>query len=198
MLLVQFSGGRSDALPDLNDILLLAGRKWRVVDIDTKRGYVFVKPTSARKAPIWVSGGGEIDDRIVQRMRRVLEEDVQYGYLQDGALKHLADARAIARKEGVLSSIFSGEAGHLLLHPWLGTRKLNTLGMLLRTALKEPLGIYTIKPFQCGLGIEIQRNPEAGDFLVELKKRLASVDEADICLSFVSWSSVKTIRSSVS
>jgi len=172
--------GEIDELPNIDDILMLAGRKWRVVDVDPKRGCAYVEPTKARKVTRWSGGGGEIDDKIVQRMKKVLEEDFEYGYLQKGALKHLQEAREIARRAGILSSAISGEGGHLMMHPWLGTRKLKTLAILLNTAFKEPLGVFLVD--QRWLYLDLQRNPSAGDFLAKLSELLMDVDEGDIIL----------------
>ncbi len=172
--------GEIDALPNVDDILMLAGRKWRVVDVDPGRGCAYVEPTKARKVTGWSGGGGEIDDRIVQRMRRVLEEDDSYGYLQEGALKHLQEARKIARRAGILSSAVTGEGGRLMVHPWLGTRKLITLARLLKTAFKEPLGLYRVDVDQKLLYLDLQRDPSAGDFLMKLNELLTAVGESDI------------------
>ena len=133
---------------------------------------------AARKVTIWFGGGGDIDDKIVQRMRRVLEEDIQYGYLQEGAMKHLQEARIIARRAGILSSTITGEGGRLMVHPWLGTRKMKTLAVLLKTAFREPLGLYSVD--QKMLFLDLQRDPAAGNFSEKLKELLSTVDENDI------------------
>lgn len=90
-------------------------------------------------------------------------------------------------RPGMLAGCLPFDQGRrLLLHPWLGTRKLDTLGMLLRTALREPFGICGIRPLGGGLGLEVQPGPEAGGFPGELTRLLSSVDEADISLESMS------------
>ena len=101
---------------------------------------------------------------------------------REGALKHLQEARKIARKAGILSSAITGEGGCLIVHPWLGTRKLRTLAVLLKTAFKEPLGLYRVKVNQKLLYLDLQRNPAAGDFLAKLNELLMNVNEGDIIL----------------
>lgn len=170
--------GEVDALPEVDDVLMLAGRTWQVVEVDPARGCVYVNPTRARKVTKWDGGGREVDEKIIQRMRRVLEEDAEYGYLQTRAREHLAEARDIARRAGILSSSVTGEGGHLLVHPWLGTRKLSTLGILLRASLKESLGIYRVA--KDTLYLDLQYDPSIGSFLEKLTELLKSVKESDV------------------
>ena len=56
---------------------------------------------------IWkISGfpGGDIHDKIVERMKKVLQEDTVYTYLQPKAQRLLSDARKYARENGLLTS----------------------------------------------------------------------------------------------
>lgn len=177
--------GEIDTLPEIDAIIVLAGRRWRVVDIDKARGRIYVEPSKARSIPIWISGVPDVDDRIVARMRQVLAEDVQYGYLCEQANAHLGNARKIARQSEILTSFASDEGGLVLLHPWLGTRKMATLQLLLATILKEPLDIFQVRRGKEGLHIEVQINPSAGHFIDELRKRLKNMDESTVDLTAI-------------
>ena len=48
--------------------------------------------------------GGDIHNKIVERMKRVLQEDTIYTYLQPNAQQLLSDARNYARENGLLDS----------------------------------------------------------------------------------------------
>ena len=75
----------------------------------------------------------------------ILLSDGDYRYLQPQAKQALAEARAAAAGYD-LDHLFTRQSGRLLMHPWLGTRKLDTLTWLLRGRWSNPLLIQTVKP----------------------------------------------------
>ena len=71
----------------------------------------------------WPGDYGEVHTRILQRMRRVLEEDTVYPYLKPNAQKRLETARRVARNTGMLNQSMVHLGGYSwCLFPWLGTR----------------------------------------------------------------------------
>lgn len=117
--------------PPVGDRFALAGRVWEVEELDVQRKLIYVKSVDGKMEVSWPGDFGEIHTRILQRMRRVLEEDTVYPYLKPNAAHRLEVARHVARNTGMV-----GEGSHSLLSlggytrclfPWLGTRSFRTL-----------------------------------------------------------------------
>ena len=62
----------ADLIPPVGEHIILAGRRWRVEEIDALAKTVFVIPARGGKAPEFLGSGGEIHSRVVQEMRAVL------------------------------------------------------------------------------------------------------------------------------
>ena len=71
--------------PAVDEVFVLAGRSWRVVSIDEERKIIYVARTKSNRIPAWMGTGGDIHGKIVERMKRVLQEDTIYTYLQPNA-----------------------------------------------------------------------------------------------------------------
>ena len=70
----------------------------------------------------------DIHTKIVQRIRRILEEDTVYPYLKPNARKRIEVARHVARNTGMLEHSLVSLGGYTwCLFPWLGTRSFRTL-----------------------------------------------------------------------
>ena len=76
----------------------------------------------------WPGDYGEIHTNILERMRKVLEEDTVYPYLKPNARHRLEVVRALARNTGMLRHSMVSLGGYTwCLFPWLGTRSFRTL-----------------------------------------------------------------------
>jgi ATP-dependent Lhr-like helicase len=53
--------------------LILAGRRWRIVEVRDRERLIEVAPDRSGQPPLWQGDGGPIHDRVVGRMRAVLE-----------------------------------------------------------------------------------------------------------------------------
>lgn len=126
----------------------LAGRTWEVIEIDLKRKTVFVERAKGKANASWNGGGGNIHSRILQRMRAVLLEDVEYRYLNPGAVARLQEARQLSQQVGLAQhNILPLGGDSVCIFPWMGTVACRTLDRYLRTFSKEPLGINSISGF---------------------------------------------------
>lgn len=83
-------------VPNVDDHLLLAGRRWAIVQVDQDRRVILVRPAKGSKAPIFGGSAGEIHSRIRESMREVLIGNQPYSYLNDGAHAILQRARRTA------------------------------------------------------------------------------------------------------
>lgn len=109
--------------PPVGDRFALAGRVWEVTELDIQRRLVFVKAVLGKMEVSWPGDYGEIHIKILERMKKVLEEDVDYPYLMPNAKKRLADARHLARSTGMLNTPVIPLGGYsYCIFPWLGTQ----------------------------------------------------------------------------
>lgn len=109
--------------PPVGDRFALAGKVWEVTELDIQRRLVFVKAVLGKMEVSWPGDYGEIHIKILERMKKVLEEDTDYPYLMPNAKKRLADARHLARSTGMLNTPVIPLGGYsYCIFPWLGTR----------------------------------------------------------------------------
>lgn len=129
--------GTIQAAPAIGDTLALAGYTWKVTDINAEKRIIYVQQVKGKAEKLWVGGGGLLHTRILERMRQVLRENSDYGYLLPNALKRLAQARDLARQTGLTDDpILSLGGNRYMLLPWVGTRIYDTLIYLLAKHLK--------------------------------------------------------------
>ncbi|MBE6594885.1 MAG: DEAD/DEAH box helicase [Ruminococcaceae bacterium] len=114
--------------PPVGDRFALAGRVWEVEELDIQRRLVYVRPVAGKMEVSWPGDYGEIHTRILERMRRVLQEDTVYPYLKENAAHRLEVARRLARNTGLTDRMLLHLGGMTYcLFPWLGTRSFRTL-----------------------------------------------------------------------
>jgi ATP-dependent Lhr-like helicase len=114
--------------PPVGDRFALAGRVWEVTDLDLPRRLVYCKRVKGKMEVSWPGDFGEVDTRILERMRDVLREDTIYPYLKPNARRRLEVARAVARATGMTERSMLCLGGYTwVLFPWLGTRSFRTL-----------------------------------------------------------------------
>lgn len=119
--------GTISTAPPPGDRFALAGRVWEVEEADAKKRLIYVKPVEGKMQIEWPGDYGEINTRIVERMKQVLIEDTEYPYLKEGALSRLRSARAVARSTGITDHDIVRTGGSTWVwFPWLGTRSFRT------------------------------------------------------------------------
>ncbi len=119
--------------PPVGDRFALAGRLWEVEELDIQRKLIYVKSVEGKMQVSWPGDFGEVHTRIVERMKRVLEEDTVYPYLKPNAQKRLEMARHVARNTGMLKHSLVHLGGFTwCLFPWLGTRAFRTMRRMIQ------------------------------------------------------------------
>lgn len=137
-------GTVTSALP-VGDRFALAGRVWEVEELDLARKLIYVKSVKGKMEISWPGDYGEIHTKILERMKKVLEEDTVYPYLKPNAKARLETARAVAKNTKMLASPVVHLGGYSwCLFPWLGTRSFRTLRKLI-AANAERFGISGIE-----------------------------------------------------
>lgn len=149
-------------LPPVGEHVILAGRRWLVLEIDTRREEVLVKPSEGRRPPGFIPSGREIHNRIAQEMREIVCGDRPIHYLDRHASRWLADARAAARQARLAETCWHVHSDNrTLLFTWTGTRAQQTIVLLARAA-----GM-TVDDF--GIGLDFRSSFD------ELERRMSSL-----------------------
>jgi ATP-dependent Lhr-like helicase len=131
--------------PSVGNQFALAGRTWEVLEIDFKKKAVAVKQVEGNATIYWRGGAGSIHTKVLQRMRQVLLEDLEYSYLQKNALHRLQTVRKLTRSAGLdKQNILLLEKGKCCIFPWMGTVAYRTLERLLNYFCRESLEIKSI------------------------------------------------------
>ncbi len=150
--------------PPVGDRFALAGRVWEVEELDVARKLIYVKPVEGKMEVSWPGDYGEIHTKILQRMRRVLEEDTVYPYLKPNAAHRLEVARRLARNTGMLEHSIVHLGGYSwCIFPWLGTRSFRTFRKFIASRAYE----YRISGIEHEAGAYITFKMEKGnDYLL--------------------------------
>ncbi len=123
----------------------LAGRTWEVLEIEFKKKLISVKQVEAKATIYWRGSGGIIHTRILQRMRQVLLEDVEYTYLQENAWHRLQTVRELVQNSGLdQQNIVPLAKDKCCIFPWMGTIAYRTLERFLNSCCRESLEIKSI------------------------------------------------------
>ncbi|MFH7028835.1 MAG: DEAD/DEAH box helicase [Heteroscytonema crispum UTEX LB 1556] len=131
--------------PPVGNQFALAGKTWEVVEIDFRKKVVLAKQVEGKASIFWRGGSGSIHTKILQRMRQVLLEDIEYRYLQENALKRLQVVRQLVRDAGLdKQNILRLGKEKYCIFPWMGTVAFRTLERLLNSFCRESLEIKSI------------------------------------------------------
>ena len=124
--------------PPVGDRFALAGHVWEVEELDIARKLVYVKQVKGKMEISWPGDYGEVNTRILEKMREVLCGDKEYPYLKPNARQRLDVARHVARNAGMgQHSLLSLGGMTWCLFPWLGTRSFRTLRKYIVRHAKE-------------------------------------------------------------
>ena len=125
--------GNVASAPDLaiDGYLILAGRRWKVLQVDQDRRVILVEPSSGGRAPAFSGAGGhDIHPTVRERMRSLLLGDEMPIYLDPTAKVMLASARAAAREANLSRRSWLQNGPQAIWLPWTGSRIQRTLAGL--------------------------------------------------------------------
>jgi ATP-dependent Lhr-like helicase len=103
-------------------LIIFAGRRWRVLEIDIHRKEILVTPASGGKPPAFGGDGLPPADEVVAEMRRVYEGIAVPAFLDEMAIDLLTDARETFDRLGLRDYSLRRHEDQLLLFPWVGNR----------------------------------------------------------------------------
>jgi ATP-dependent Lhr-like helicase len=136
------------------EMLMLAGRRWRIIDVDSSRHELSVRPARGGNPPYFVGEMRPPSDGVVAEMRRVWEDLSFPAYLDATGKRLLVEARTTYDRLGLRGTSFARHDGQILLFPWVGERKLQALLLTLSRAELEPV------PLGIALGVPVENERE--------------------------------------
>lgn len=128
--------------PPVGEKIAIAGHVWVVEELDHKRRLVYCTQVKGKVPAYFGECPGDINTRVLERMRQVLCEDRDYAYLGKHARARLAGARAAARNAGITTSPLVNLGGDTwALFPWLGSYAFLALERVIKQLMPKSLGI---------------------------------------------------------
>ncbi|MBR6323237.1 MAG: ATP-dependent helicase, partial [Lachnospiraceae bacterium] len=137
--------------PPAGDKIAIAGRVWIVDEVDHKRHEVYCTLVKGSVPAYFGQCAGDIHTRILERMKGVLSEDVQYPYLMKHAVFRLREARDSFAKAGMEENPLIHLGGKMYaLFPWLGSYAFLALERFLKLRCAKRLGLKglsSVRPY---------------------------------------------------
>lgn len=128
--------------PPVGEKLAIAGHVWRVLEVDRKRHLVYCEQVKGSIPAYFGQCPGDLHTKILQRMRRVLQEDRQYPYLMKNAVVRLENARFTAACSGTDRHPLLNLGGDMwCLLPWVGTYTFLAMERFLKIKCANRLGL---------------------------------------------------------
>ncbi len=128
--------------PPVGEKIAIAGHVWIVEEVDHKRRLVYCSQIKGKVPAYFGDCPGDINTKILLRMKQVLSEDKNYPYLMKNAVIRLDQARSSARNSGITSQPLICLGGNMwCLFPWLGTYAFFAMERFLKLRCGDRLGL---------------------------------------------------------
>lgn len=112
-------------------LLVFAGRRWKVIAVDTHARVIDLVPSRGGRPPNFTGGGAEIADVIRRRMRSLLEGREIPAYVDATGQRFLDEARSNYQRLRLDMTPIVHWGRDTIVFPWRGDRVMNTLAVLL-------------------------------------------------------------------
>ncbi len=137
--------------PPAGEKIALAGHVWIVDEVDHKRHMIYCTLVKGKVPAYFGECPGDINTRILERMKRVLCEEKQYPYLMKNGCARLREIRLAAVNAGIASKALICLGGDMwALLPWLGSYAFLALERFIKIKCAKPLelsGIDSSRPY---------------------------------------------------
>lgn len=131
--------------PPVGEKIAIAGHVWIVEEVDHKRHLVYCTKVRGKVPAYFGQCPGDINTRVLERMRDALGEDKSYPYLMKNAVARLGEARSAARLSGITHEPLINLGGDMwCLFPWLGTYAFLAIERFLKLKCAEKLGLSAL------------------------------------------------------
>ncbi|MBI4641908.1 MAG: DEAD/DEAH box helicase [Candidatus Tectomicrobia bacterium] len=133
----------------VDSLLIFGGRRWLVLEVDSQKKVIVLKPAKGGKAPVFGGQAGWIHDRIRQEMFAVYTEKSVSVFLEAQAKELLAEARENFIRFGLAKRRILPQGSTTYLFCWMGDRVIDTLVAMLRSkgmkAVNEGIAVVVSK-----------------------------------------------------
>jgi ATP-dependent helicase Lhr and Lhr-like helicase len=135
--------------PPVGERLAIAGHVWLVEEIDRKRHLVYVSQIKGKVPAYFGECAGDINTKILERMRLALQERQIYPYLMENGRARLSLGRRVAKNAGVTESPLVNLGGDSwALFPWLGSYAFMALERFLKVRCAEQLRLRALDSYK--------------------------------------------------
>jgi ATP-dependent Lhr-like helicase len=115
----------------VDSLLVFAGRRWRVLDVDEEARLIQLTRAKGGKPPSFGGSGADVADAVRQRMRATLEGAAIPVYLDQTGRQLLAEGRANYARLRLDQAQVLGSGTGSVVFPWRGDLVMNTLMVML-------------------------------------------------------------------
>lgn len=124
--------GEISYLPEIGSVIILAGRRWQVNNIDTKRNRIYVNLAMSGGYVYFDINGTEIDGIITQKMKEIYLDNTTYPYLdcKTGCHTELYIARDFFKNNNMDKSLFVKYEDKSILITWMGAKINRTISLI--------------------------------------------------------------------
>ena len=113
--------------------IVLSGKRWRITQVHSKDRVIEVSGDRVGRPPPFGGGGGQVHDRIIEKMKDILSHSQIPRYLDNAAVRLLQNARSEFQRLGLdTRSVCGLGEKNFLVATWAGTVKTSTLALLLK------------------------------------------------------------------
>ena len=128
--------------PPVGEKIAIAGHVWIVEEVDHKRRLIYCEQVKGKVPAYFGDCPGDINTKILLRMREVLREDKNYPYLMKNAAARLERARQSAANSDITKEPLICLGGNMwALFPWLGTYAFFAVERFLKIKCADRLGL---------------------------------------------------------
>lgn len=128
--------------PPPGEKIAIAGHVWIVEEVDHKRRLVYCEEVKGKVPAYFGECPGDINTKILERMKGVLAEEKRYPYLMKNAVARLEQVRHTAANSGMLDEPLINIGGDMwCLFPWLGSYAFLALERFIKIKCAPKLGI---------------------------------------------------------
>ena len=133
--------------PPAGEKIAIAGHVWLVEEVDHKRHTVYCTLVKGTVPAYFGDCPGDINTKVLERMKLVLDETKGYPYLMKNAVARLEHARHTSKNSELTKEPLVCLGGDMwCLFPWLGSYAFLALERLLKLRCAQILGIRGVDP----------------------------------------------------
>lgn len=133
--------------PPPGEKIAIAGQVWIVTEVDHKRHLVYCEEVKGKVPAYFGECPGDINTKVLERMRQCLREDKSFPYLMANAAARLEQARHTAVNSHLTEEPLINLGGDMwCLFPWLGSYAFLAMERFIKIKCAAKLGIKSVDP----------------------------------------------------